>query len=226
MTARRWLLVSLPGFVLGSVVGFLAGRWTAPRGSVLPPSVAMRADTVRVMTAGETREVVRYVENPALSAEITRLRAELEQAHRSLADLLSYVGNLQGQSEALLDSLSRAGLDTTPGILRLDKTPGGLRCITYHAGRVATWSARNSRERWSVISSGPQGKPQLKQNRPPLDFGATAWLDLRTPPTAWQPNTAIGAGLMAKRDHLRVMIGPEYDGALRLAGRVEWGLWF
>ena len=217
---RRIYLVAWPLSIVVAVIVccLLHGR------KRLPPTVAVRVDTVQTTVPGRVVTVTRT--DPVTGKLVDQLRSELAGANRTIGGLLGKVSNLQQQHRALLDTLACRQLDTIPAILRVDKTPGGLTAMLYRDGVASTWSIRNSRERWSLFASGPQGSPRLRQNWPIADFGLSAWANLKTPPAEWMPNTAIGIGLVVKRWPVTVCVGPEYDGTLRLAGRVAWGVWF
>lgn len=206
-------------FVAGLTVGMRCGKPKLPH--IATQAVAWWSNTGGAPVA----RIAPVQDDGTLRRPIEKLRAENLGLNRNP---LSVEHDAEIKAVAHVDTVTQWHFDTLPGILQIDKTPGGVNILSYKVGKgnFMLSSERCSRERYSIYSSGPNGKPRVKSNWPVADFGATAWLTVKSAADSFAPNATVGCGLVVKRYPVTFTLGPEFDGRLKLAARVSAGWWF
>lgn len=222
----EWILPVLFGAVVITAVVLAVVR---PKcGPATPPVTATTADTVYAYTDTGKVAVVTFRDSPKLAKRIAALEADNAGLRKSLYDLTGYANDLALDNSALVDSLTAARLGKLAAMLEVKVSPRRVEVVTLDNGnRVGLWSGRADRKRWRVVSEGPTGKPRIVQSRVPIDLGWFIGGRLDTPPTDWQPEVSMGAGVLARFGRgVEASVGPRWDGkAITLGATVEWRGW-
>lgn len=215
----KYWIARIAVFAILVIGGWLCLRGCKPKP---PPAEATRAETTVVYRDGETRTIVNYRTDPALSKELEKLRADLDGKQSTIDKLKNSIVDGTVLRTYLVDSISRAMLDSVRGIVRVVRGPAGFTATTYERGEVQDVAFRVWRNRWKLLAG--KTKPTIEQSWLPVDFGFACGGGLTTPPDTWVPQWRAFAGLTVRRQAVTAFVGPEFDGRLRLRGewRYEW----
>ena len=207
------------GVVTAALLAVTSWALLCRKPSAKPPSVVIRPDTTWLT---DTSYVVDYRIDPAASKELTKLRNELDRQQSLIGRLTGYLAEMDEENRYLADSLARVTLDSVRGFVKVERGPTGIRVTAYQGGEVQTFKLPMWRQRFTILAG--KDRPVVKTSRLPFDLGLYATGGLNTTPDSWAPTTYIWAGLSITRQALTAMVGPYYDGKLKLRGdlRLDW----
>lgn len=201
---------------LALVIGLLLCRKPVP---AKPPTISTVTDT---LWSTESTFTVHYRPDPALSKELAALRAELAGKQGFIDRLVFNLDMMTQESQYLTDSCSRLLLDSLRGIVKVTRGPAGIAVVSYERGLVQRFSFPVWRQRWTLLAG--RQKPAVKTARFPLDLGLTLGGGFSTRSDTWAPAPFAWTGLSVTRQCATVVVGPVWDGALKLRGemRFDW----
>ena len=212
--------------VAGAVVGALLASVVAatiwPRQKPRPPAVATKPDTTgMVVKDGETTYTIEYRTDSAASKELTKLRDELVGRANWIEKLTGYVSEMKQENQYLADSLTRLTLDSLRGMVKIVRGPAGILVFDYKDGLVRKTSEKVWHQRFTILAGKGGDKPKVKTTGLPFDAGLFAAGGFATRINIWTPASWAWVGLSLTRQSVTAMVGPMFDGTLKLRGEVR-----